>query len=740
MLDVKILRDGLMRLRCIGGGDSEREQAMIRVGIGSLLLIYYAVIPMHSEHQARVPEPASLVLLFLLTVLLLQHVLVYPGDKPWRRLAGAVMDVFSVTYFFFTSDAAAVPMYALYLWVIFGNGFRYGQRYLFFSLALSLLGFGFAMYRLPEWRSHPSLAWGLWMGMLAVSLYVSLLMRRLRKTLEIAQAANMAKRRFVSSVSHELRTPLNAIIGMGTLLRMTQLDHDQQDMLASLEDASRLMLTLIEDVLDFSKIEAGKVSLEVVSFNLEDLIKSAVGLLRFQALGKGLELHCRVPAELPCAIQGDQHHLKQILVNLLSNAIKFTHAGEVDCSVTRLHGDAQCLWLRFEVNDTGIGIPLPAQARIFESFAQANDSTTRRYGGTGLGTTIAKQLVELMGGRIGLVSTPGKGSLFWFELPFVCQHGVQDQPGHAPAHASATHAQSQAAVPAAVPAGPLARTLRVLVAEDNPTNAKLLQRMLERFGHSFELVTDGEQALDRLTSSQFDIALFDMNMPVLSGLDALKAYRYMAPRDQRVPIAIFSADASVDTREECLRAGADAYLTKPVHLNKLLSTMGELTGTDAGSGSRPAVAKRPTAGLAPAAASPVPDSSPQFDLSALEELEALGGSSEFVHTLIDGYIEDNRKLLERLAAGIERQRLQECRDALHAMKGSAVSIGAIGMRRFCDETERMEPQEFFRLRHSIVERCNSVLDALCRELQQLRASDEIRIKNDGNSGSAARST
>lgn len=734
MLDVKALPESLMQqLRAIGGGDSEREQALIRVGIGFLLLSYYAVVPIYFEHEARMPDTGSLVLLFLLTVLLLLHVLAYPGDKSWRRLAGASMDVSAITYFFFNSDAAAVPMYALYLWVIFGNGFRFGPRYLHYSLGLSLAGFGLAMYSLPQWRSNPSLAWGLWVGMLAVSLYVSHLIQRLRKALETAEAANMAKRRFVSSVSHELRTPLNAIIGMGALMRMSRLDHDQQGMLAALEDASRLMMTLIEDVLDFSKIEAGKASLEIIHFSLQDLMESVVGLLRFQAEAKGLKLEYSLPVDLPAALRGDQHHLKQILVNLLSNAIKFTHAGEVQCTVSRLQGDAQGTFLRFEVRDTGIGIALAAQARIFDSFTQADDSTTRRYGGSGLGTTIAKQLVEFMGGRIGLVSAPGKGSLFWFELPFLCEAGVPD--GSRLAHAPPQEPQPAANL---IPTGPAARPLRVLVAEDNPTNAMLLQRILERVGHTFEMVGDGEQALDRLTTTDFDIALLDINMPVMSGLDAVRAYRYMAPRGRHIPIAIFSADASVDTREECLRVGVDAYLTKPVQMNKLLATMEQLTGV------RCSVEHSALVGLGASSSSAAqagePELSPQLDRSALEDLEALGGGVDFVHALIDGYMEDNRKLAERLKTGIERQRLQECREVLHAMKGSAVSIGAIGMRRFCEEMERMDPEEFFRSRRSTVERCNAVLDALCHEFQQLhgRRSYEIRTKNDGDSRSAAR--
>jgi two-component system, sensor histidine kinase RpfC len=730
----------LRQLNRIGGRDSEREQASIRVAIGALLLGYYASVPLYTQRPIRMPDPGCLLLLFLLTVFLLLHVLTHAGVKPWRRLAGAVLDVFAVTYFFFTSDAAAVPMYALYLWIIFGNGFRYGQRYLYFSLVLSLIGFGMAMARLPQWQSHASLALGLWVGMLAVSLYVSHLAGRLRTALQVAEAANMAKRRFVSSVSHELRTPLNAIIGMGALLKTTQLDREQQDMLTSMEDASRLMLSLIADVLDFSKIEAGKVSMEAKPFDLHALMESTTGLLRYQAQGKGLNLHYQLATGTPEMLVGDQHHLKQIVVNLLSNAIKFTDRGEVGCKVALLRHDTQRVWLRFEVSDTGIGIAPEAQLRIFESFAQADDSTTRRYGGTGLGTTIAKQLVELMGGRINVISALGKGSLFWFEVPFSIANASLEP------CARGMSSANQASVPVAL-ASSAQSFLRVLVAEDNPTNAMLLKRVLERAGHGYELVSDGEQALDRIATGRFDVALFDMNMPVLSGLDAIKAYRFMVPHGRHVPVAMFSADASLDTREECMRAGVDAYLTKPIQPAELLNTLAELTGTVPRAWSE-VTAPRPVevSGTSPSSSA---DTSvreaaskhePQLDLSALRDLEALGGSPDFVQALIEGYIEDNRKLVERLQAGVERQRLQECREVLHAMRGSAVSIGAIGMRRFCEDIERMNPQELFRLRRSIVERCNSVFLALCIELEQWCKLHETRTENDGSGRSAAGGT
>lgn len=722
--------DGVKRrLAHIGSSDTEREQAMIRVAIGAILLGFYTWIPIHLGRTIRTPDTGTLVLLFFATVALLVHVLVYPGVKPWRRLAGATLDISSITYFHFASDAAAVPMYALYLWIIFGNGFRYGQRYLHFALGLSLVGFGTAMLSLPQWRANPPLAWGLWVGMLAVSLYVSHLSTRLRTAVRVAEAANMAKRSFVSSVSHELRTPLSSIVCMGSLLRLTELDDEQQDILSSLEDASRQMLTLIEDVLDFSKIEAGKIALDLVDFKVSDLMESATGLMRAQAQGKGLELKCSLAPNIPSILHGDHQHLKQVLVNLVSNAVKFTHLGEVSCGVTLLREEEKQIWLRFEVSDTGIGIPVSAQARIFESFVQADSTTTRSYGGTGLGTTIAKQLVELMGGQIGLVSTPGKGSLFWFELPLSC-------PG--PALKGAEN-EVRSAVETSVESlerrTPISRSLRILVAEDNGTNAKLLRRVLDRAGHTHEFVQDGEQALDRLATRQFDVALFDMNMPVMSGLEAVKAYRYVESRGRRIPIAMFSADASIESKQECLLAGASAYLTKPIQLAQLLNTLEQLTNTVPASSPKVVESCRRLS----SSTDDLTSSSAPLDLAALEDLEAMGGSPDFLKSLVGDYIEDTRQLIQRLESAMNRQRLHECREVLHAMKGSAVSLGAVGMRHFCEELEAMDPKDLFREGRSNIERCDATFEALCFELKRC-GKYETRIANDGDGRPATWST
>ncbi len=688
--------------------DSEHEQAAIRVGIGVLLLLYYWLTALHGGSLFRAPNFAVLGMLLFLAVALLAHIFVKPESTPWRRLAGSVLDATAITYFFFSSDASAVPMYALYLWIIFGNGFRYGRRYLYFALALSLAGFGAVVLAVPQWDDNQPLGWGLWGGMLAVSLYVGHLVKRLTTALQSAEAANMAKRRFVSSVSHELRTPLNAIIGMADLLYTTRLDSDQQDMLHTLHEASRLMLALTEDVLDFSKIEAGKLTLEKVEFDLKELVQETIDVFRYQALVKGLALTSSIASGIPARLCGDQHHVRQILVNLLSNAIKFTESGEVICRAYCMKTEPGLALIRFEVADTGIGMSEQTQTRIFDSFTQADESTTRRYGGTGLGTTIAKQLVELMGGRIGVSSVPGKGSLFWFEVlldrPAPVLSSAASQSG-SPAPGTARARGALNAIPVA------ARPLHVLVAEDNPTNCRVIQQILQRAGHRYTLAVNGEKALDCLAVERFDIVLLDMNMPVMSGLEVAKTYRFMAPEDERAAVIMFSANACVDVREECALAGIDAYLPKPVQVGPFLAMLDSLAQQFPRRGRR----KDTKDGVAqdlPAFAARA-----DLDPEVLADLEMLASDKGFVDMLLAGYIKDNSALVVQLESALEARCLEECRQLLHAMKGSAVSVGALRMREFCERTEHLSPANMFRDRAQVMRECRLVFSTLSTQLQ-----------------------
>ena len=404
---------GRLRARLKARPDTEHEQGVLRLIITALGSLY--LLPDALAHRDAMPLYAMSIC-FMLALIIFLRIAYSTKVSPARRVFAQFADVAAISWYMGFFGESAAPLFLLYIWVTLGSGFRFGPKYLVSELAMSVVGFGVVIYLNEFWRAHVTLGIGLLIGMIAVSIYVLSLVRRMFDAVARAEAANLAKRRFISMVSHEMRTPLNAIIGMADLLRDTSLTREQADMLQTLRSSSRVMLGLIEDVLDFSKIEAGKVVLEKTGFDLHALVNSTCRIVAAQAAAKGVDFVVSMMPEVPPAVRGDPHHLRQVLINLAGNAVKFTEKGSVTVHVTVQAETESIVRLKFSIRDTGIGISPEAQTRIFESFAQADDSTTRRFGGTGLGTTIARQLIQLMGGRIGVESAIGLGSTFWVEV------------------------------------------------------------------------------------------------------------------------------------------------------------------------------------------------------------------------------------------------------------------------------------------------------------------------------------
>lgn len=778
--------------------DTEHEQALVRLAVGVFLFFYLLPKALTGPLDVRGIDYqflAAMIAFLAISVLIFGSILMSTRISPARRMLAITLDVGAVTFFMAQTDAHGLPMFLVYIWITLANGFRFGPKYLVYSLALSICGFLTVIRLSPFWAANSDTAAVMIVGMLALSLYVLSLVKRMFDALSREEAANQAKRRFISVVSHEMRTPLNAIIGMGDLLRAAQLNREQADMVQTMGASSRLLLRLVEDVLDFSKIEAGKLTIEHTEFDLHALLNSTCRILQSQAESKGLELRVSIMPEVPPALSGDPHHLRQVLINLVGNAIKFTERGNVTVHVSLLEEQEKSIRLKFSVRDSGIGISPEAQKQIFDSFVQADQSTTRRFGGTGLGTTIAKQLVELMDGRIGVESAEGLGSTFWFELALEKQpesnigadsqelegarillmgfpapdresiaqtlqgwgaqtdiaataedasirmsargrvlHSVlvwADQSAKAEHAAQVLRRGGRAPLVLCVPAsgdqeltqghGPVKsrfaatlmlpmqkrflfnvlhsvsaveekdspssgvvqlrdyvqkrsqdRRYRIIVADDSATNRQVLGKILERGGHIVTLVDDGEDVLDALDTAEFDLAILDHNMPGMGGVEALKAIRVMQV-ERQLPVIILSADVTPETKAECSDAGADAFLSKPVEAIRLLDTVAGLCG-DAAQEKRK---------LAPAPRRPSQPSNEALNMETLRLLEGLGSQSGFLERLIKVFINDNVQLLEKMERSVLNRDFAEYRRLLHAMKGSAASIGAMRLANAC---------------------------------------------------------
>lgn len=674
----------------------EHQQAFIRLFI--LTVVFpYIWITHRNDPQVLQNLAIAATILFTISLSFFGWIIYKPQTSPARYIISTTIDISALSYGVYLAGEYGSALYPLYLLITFGYGLRFGRYYLAYCAGISIVGFAVVRQLSEYWQDHTILFSGLVLGLIFLPAFAFTLISYLEKAIKEAKIANQAKSQFMANMFHELRTPLNGILGSNELLKVTESEAERKEYTDTIDYSVNTLLSLIDNILDISKIEAGKVDIKKSDFDLHSMLYQTVKMLTHIANSKGLALKLHVNPDVPFALVGDHDHLRQILVNLIGNALKFTEEGYVKVNVSLKECNNKRALIRYEVIDTGPGIKKEDQQLIFERFNQADNSDTRKHSGTGLGTTIAKELIEMLGGYIAVESALGVGSNFWFELPFQLQqsnieanddlnkanvillHDADSRPKELLKYftlwgvsvyetTSATdvinyanskynegilvhsivitksliefnprsviqkmrgelkretaniifisdHIDNNTAqdllslgfdhvLPAeveksqiynAIHSSPLfnseqsnvesifnhqnkiaSHKYNILLAEDNPINQRIISRLLEQAGHTVDIADNGKQALEILRKQDYDLCIFDMQMPEMGGIEAIKIFKESYP-GRVMPFIVLSANATTGAMDECESVGVSMYLPKPVRYGTLLSAVESVT-------------------------------------------------------------------------------------------------------------------------------------------------------------------
>ncbi len=534
----------------------ELSQAKARFGVSVFALVYLAGWSFFSG-SADLLIAGMLVGYTLFSAAWIALVKLRPGEVVWRRLTVIFSDLGINTFFMHALQAKGAFFYPMYLWIIVGNGVRFGPRYLTLAMAVGVAYFGPMLFWSDYWQANAVAGSGLLAGLVVLPMFYLTLIRnlhqanaRLSEEVERSQAAARAKTEFLANMSHELRTPMNGVIGVTELMRATPLTDVQKQYLEIIRRSAGSLLHIIDDVLELARIEEGKISLNPVALDLEAIIDDVYNLLQPGAEEKGLKIRVIHPAQSPRSFIGDPTRIRQILINLVGNAIKFTERGHVDVAYRASRREDGRADVSLRVADTGVGIAGDKLGHVFGKFERV-EGRSGRAGGSGLGLAISRHLARMMDGDIAVSSELGKGSVFTVTMALE----PSDLPPAAEALCADTPRRSY--------------DMNVLVVEDNPVNQLVIQGYLETLGLSVETAGDGRGALERIRKKSFDLVFMDVRLPGIDGLETTRQIRAEETGGRHVPIVALTANAFAEDRQACLEAGMDLHLRKPMQLEDL---------------------------------------------------------------------------------------------------------------------------------------------------------------------------
>lgn len=669
-------------------------QSGIRVKLGVPVAIIAIVINMLSQPDGA---HASSTGVGVITAYILYAVVTYvvsrhPGPLSWRDIAvgTAILDPVILSAWLFAEGESAILVMGFYLFTILGFGFRIGPNIMRVCQGVSILGFTWVLIESPFWRSHPFFGISHLILLFAVPMYAGSLMRDLREAKAHAEHESKAKTQLLANVSHELRTPLTGIVAAAQLLEGNVKPPEGKMVHRILQLAAALDVE-ISQLLDLSKQGVQPASGPPVPFSLQAVTGHVLTALEETAAAKGIKFSIEIDERIDRPVLGQPHELTSVLMNLAGNAVKFTHEGSVILQIKLTGSDDRSYALWIGVTDTGIGIAPEHQKRLFEPFYRVETGDRRRYRGTGLGTTIAREHVSRMGGELQLTSTVDKGSTFWFEIELPTAQAV----------APVTERQ----------AAPVLSPKRILVADDNALNLELLQKMLAKDGHVVSVAHGGNGALQQLASFTFDVVMLDFNMDDLDGLTVFQTYCF--GRIDPAPTFFVTADTSIATASRLNKAGAAGVVYKPLTFEKLRGALASVFPAEAGD------AKYEAAERASVRLSAVPVE--HVDHSVLEILREIKDDPRFIYSLIGDGIADIRVLLSDVSVAIAANDLHAVHQRAHAMRGVALNIGAVRLGAQCERLMSLTSNQLNssgeRLRADLAETGEGTLV----ELEQLRS-------------------